>query len=641
MKNLLDEVENFQAGNIQNYYENWKEITSDKNILDIVKNGVRIDFSEIPSHKEMGYMSYSPQEKIIIENEIAKLSKKGVIKKCSPVDDQFISSVFTRTKKDGSHRMILNLKKLNESVEYQHFKMESLQNVLNLITPNAWLASVDLKDAFFTIPVHRDYRKYFRFRNNDILYEFVGMPNGFGPAMRIFTKQVKPPFSHLRKQGHVSVVFVDDSYLQGETFEECEKNIFDTISLLRRLGFVIHVEKSMLTPKQEIEFLGFIISSVDMTIRLAPQKMQKILEKINNLLLLKKPSIRELASVIGTLVAAFPAVTFGRLHYRNLEKLKIYSLQIAAGNFEQKITLTDEATAELRWWTENINACHQIVIPEIDVVFHTDASELGWGASDGSSDIGGRWLESEIQHINILELTAVLFALKSYGCKNKRHLRIMCDNTTAIAYINNMGGVKSHKCDIIAKNIWEICINQNLWISAAHVPGVENKRADKKSREFNDHIEWMLHKTIFDKVVKDLGFKPTIDLFASRLNHQIKTYVSWEPDPQCSAVDAFSISWAELDFYAFPPFSLIGPVLAKCRQENALGIMIMPQWTTQYWYPMMIRMLVKPPLLLPKRPDLLILPHKPQEQHPLAGKMQLMAALVSGRQWKHTNYRKK
>ena len=58
--------------------------------------------------------------------------------------------------------MKLNLKKLNECVEAPHFKMESIKNVICMIEPGAWMASVDLKDAFFTIPNHSDYQKFFK-----------------------------------------------------------------------------------------------------------------------------------------------------------------------------------------------------------------------------------------------------------------------------------------------------------------------------------------------------------------------------------------------------------------------------------------------------------------------------------------------
>ena len=58
------------------------------------------------------------------------------------------------------------------------------------------------------------------------------MPNGYSNAMRVVTKMLKPPFSTLRKQGFISVIFVDDSYLQGGTRDECLENVNESVSLL-------------------------------------------------------------------------------------------------------------------------------------------------------------------------------------------------------------------------------------------------------------------------------------------------------------------------------------------------------------------------------------------------------------------------
>ena len=82
------------------------------------------------------------------------------------------------------------------------------------------------------------------------------MPNGYGPAKRISTKITKAPFSVLRMQGHTSVVYVEDSYLQGDSYESCLKNVNDTTEMLRSLGFIIHPEKSILQPTQSLIYLG-------------------------------------------------------------------------------------------------------------------------------------------------------------------------------------------------------------------------------------------------------------------------------------------------------------------------------------------------------------------------------------------------
>ena len=150
------------------------------------------------------------------------------------------------------------------------------------------------------------------------------MPNGYARAMRIFTKLTKVPFFYLRKKGHPSVVYVDDSYLQGSTKEKCLENVHDTIVLLQSLGFTIHPDKSIFEPAQKITFLGFIIDLITVTITLTAEKKEKISNICQELIEAKKPTIRNLAKAIGNLVASFPAVKYEKLHYRNLENEKLH-----------------------------------------------------------------------------------------------------------------------------------------------------------------------------------------------------------------------------------------------------------------------------------------------------------------------------
>ena len=102
------------------------------------------------------------------------------------------------------------------------------------------------------------------------------MLNGYGPAIRIFTKISKVTFGRLRSLGHNCVVYVNDSYLLTKTNQACLDNILVATELLRELGFVIHTEKSVLIPSQAIVFLGFIISSKNMTLSLTDEKRNKI-----------------------------------------------------------------------------------------------------------------------------------------------------------------------------------------------------------------------------------------------------------------------------------------------------------------------------------------------------------------------------
>ena len=120
-------------------------------------------------------------------------------------------------------------------------------------------------------------------------------PNGYSDAMRVFTKVLKPAFSYLREIEYVSVVYIDDSYLQDETFEECLQNITKTVRLLQSLGFTIHPEKSVLKPTQKLTFLGFVLNSKTMTLTLTDAKKEKIIKLGEGIINRQYIAIKELA----------------------------------------------------------------------------------------------------------------------------------------------------------------------------------------------------------------------------------------------------------------------------------------------------------------------------------------------------------
>ena len=179
----------------------------------------------------------------------------------------------------------------------------------------------------------------------------------------------------------------------------------------------------------------------------------------------------------------------------------------------------------------------------------------------------------------------MFLGLQTY-CKslNNTHIRVYLDNTTAIAVINHMGTSHSPNCNSLGKCIWEWCIGQNIWLTAAHVPGVDNTIADSESHSTKTHTEWMIDNSILQGVLTQFGFQPNIDIFASRLNAQFPAYVSYRPDPGAIAVDAFTLNLAKFQFYAFPPFSVIATLLQKIQEEGATGIVVVPDWPTQSWY---------------------------------------------------------
>ena len=220
------------------------------------------------------------------------------------------------------------------------------------------------------------------------------------------------------------------------------------------------------------------------------------------------------------------------------------------------MSLSAPSLEDIRWWVNNLpSSTRAIYHPNPDITVYTDASGTGWGAKlESGRTTCGIWSHAETEkHINCLELLAIQLALLSLlRDSSSIHVRIMCDNTTAVAYINGMGGSRSLECNTIAKTIWSWAIAKGIWLSAAHIVGSANVDADQLSRNLNLNLEWMFDLHTFQRIVSLFG-RPNIDLFASRLNAQLQDYVSWKPDPKAKFVDAFSLTWSGFYFYASPP----------------------------------------------------------------------------------------
>ena len=161
--------------------------------------------------------TFSQTELKFIYDEIARLESLCIVEKKIPCEGEFISTILTTLKKDGSRRLILNLKKLNKFIAYKKFKMETLKCAIFLLKKNAWMTVLDLKDAYYSVPITLEHRKYLKFYFQGQLYCFTCLPNGLSCAPRVFTKLLKPVFATLKSQGHLSVSYIDDVFLQADT----------------------------------------------------------------------------------------------------------------------------------------------------------------------------------------------------------------------------------------------------------------------------------------------------------------------------------------------------------------------------------------------------------------------------------------
>ncbi|XP_050316059.1 uncharacterized protein LOC126750472 isoform X1 [Anthonomus grandis grandis] len=440
---------------------------------------------------------------------------------------------------------------------------------------------------------------------------------------------MKPVVKFLRSNGIVCVIYLDDILIISKTFETACKDCQATKDLLESLGFLLNSKKSNLVPSQTCTFLGFAYNSISFKVLLPIEKATLIQAQILKLLTKDKCSILTLAQLIGKFVAACPAVKYGWVHLKILERKKYLALRSNRHNYQSTLLLSDCIKSELQWWHQTLThnyGTHIVTNTVFALEIFTDASLTGWGAHCLSKVTHGFWHTCDrVKHINYLELLAAFNALRSFASDlSNCSILLGVDNVTAIACINRMGSVRFKNLNYITRQIWLWCETRNIFLVASYVNTKDNVHADKESR--STYTEYELSNHAFQKICQYFG-KPTIDLFASQLNAKCTRYISWKPDPSSITVDAFTVSWEGQFFYAFPPFSLVLKCLQKIIAEGAQGIVVVPRWNTQPWYSTFCKLLVTKPLVFTPDQSLLSSPFR----DPLWQTLSLEVEILSGR----------
>ena len=327
----------------------------------------------------------------LLRIEIDKLLQKGAIEQVESLEPRsFVSRLFTVPKSNGQRCPVINLRQLNKHVFNKKFRMESLGNVRSLLKQGGFLIKIDLQDAYMSVPVAPKSRCLLVFIFDGKIYRFKVMPFGLNSAPRIFTKLFKPILRLLRSQGMLLIVYLDDILLVAPTANLCLAQGKFLMKLLQDLGFLVNMNKSVLTPTQRIIFLVFLIDSVNMTISLPEEKQLAIIQKTNSLLGQNLVSIRNLCQFVGMCSSTRPALMQAPLFYRK-NQLSINKVLSKTGLnkklcYNQKIRLNFQVRQNLQWWVVEMphHCTAPVFSPPVDVKIATDSSFLGWGCNYGA-----------------------------------------------------------------------------------------------------------------------------------------------------------------------------------------------------------------------------------------------------------------
>lgn len=620
---------------LKKFFPAWQEISNNRWVLETIKLGLKLSFHSLPPSRFL-VTGYHPLEsgRTALLAEVKTLINKKVLIPVPPDEREqgFYSTLFLIKKPDGSYRTIINLKPLNRYIKCPSFKMETLKSTVNLLSQGCFMVSIDLKDAYYHIPMHQDYQKYLRvavqIESQVVHLQYQALPFGINVAPRIFTKIISEMAAHVREESGIFVPYLDDFLLVGNSYPSVQVQLSRTLKILGRLGWQINAGKSSLVPSQVKQFLGIEINSVEQKYFLPQQKINAVSQLISTRLAEPKITIRKAMSLLGLLTATIPAVPWAQIRSRPLQLQILHTWDRKNCNLDQDFFLSDETRGSLQWWLIEGNL--QVGVPWRKVglkILTTDASQTGWGAHIGHHYFQGHWgPHMKSRSSNFRELAAILRGIQeARDLLTGFHVQIRSDNSTAVAYVNKQGGTRNRELMNLAFEIFTLAEENFLSLSAVFLTGRENRQADFLSRRTIHQGDWCLNKEVFQKIVGLWG-SPQIDLFATRENRLVRKFCSLNPSDHPWAIDAFSIEWDWNLAYAFPPAPLIPKVLGKIREDRARVILVAPFWPKRTWFSLLRALSETDPWVLPSG-NLL---HQGPIPHPQVESLHLTAWMLNG-----------
>ncbi|XP_070572493.1 uncharacterized protein [Ptychodera flava] len=348
----------------------WQQLTSDPWILETVQ-GYKLELTSMPEQVHHPVTCVPRAHVCHVDAEVNSLLEKGAITEILPISGQFVSTMFL----------------VPEGTEGWRPKVSPFHLERDFVRVH----SASIWNCQCTSGVHK-----------------ATKTSGFAA----------PTPRHSMCNLHRRLLIL------GRSFQTCQANVNAAVTLLLSLGFLVNWEKSKLVPKQEIQFLGMVINSQEMTISLPQDKVNRLQVECQSLLHRDSVTVRCLSKLLGKMTATLEAVTVAPLHYRSLQKDQLAVLS-QTGSYDTPLSLSLEVKEELKWWMDCLGRWNgRSLLPQKpEVILQTDASKLGRGALCVHNTAQGQWSVMEQKlHINQLEMLAVFKGLDSLVS----HLRDVC-----------------------------------------------------------------------------------------------------------------------------------------------------------------------------------------------------------------------
>ena len=661
--------------------------------LSLVRHGFIPEFLENPNQRRLPRESACSVEQLkVLDVLIMELRQKLVVEECPEPDFSsswdpkmqfhggvrfpvprtvrpWVNVMFAVPKPGKVGRAILNSKPWNVFIVKRAFKMEGIHTLRSIVQLGDYFCTVDISDCYHAFGINQKFKDQLLFRHRGAYLRFRGAPFGISSLPRICTKFLRVIAGYARAHGLRIVVFLDDWIILHQNPDLCVEHTNFLVNLLVNAGFLIRDVKCILRPVQCGLWLGWSVDCLVGPRLVVPYDKRRRTQRTALELLrahrdrkVRVLTMRDLLRFKGRAVSVKDGCAVAVLRTRATQRLILlcyqWDSQLGEVNYDATVDwqlVTREVLQEWTWWVKwfpqwNGKLLH---VPAPTTVTDSDAAgSIGGGMvfldGDVNEDVVAQWHWTRTEmfkSINFKELVSFPQGVKSLAkLLPHRFLdKIWLNNTDtcALSYVVKQGG-RTEYLSRVSEDLWEWLLLQGTMALSLHKRGVDNGKADAASRWRGNRSEWQLNVNVF-KMIDQLWGPHDVDLFASRTNTQLPTFMSRGPSPDAAEFDALQQDWAVWgNLYANPPAVLIPQVLRRVREYKCSITLVAPVWTTQPWIGALMALSIAPPLLLPK--EGLFLPTLPTkwavEQPPwrtaawrLCGRRSL-GEVFSSQQWK-------
>ncbi|XP_057701544.1 uncharacterized protein LOC130921537 [Corythoichthys intestinalis] len=591
----------------------WAARVSDPWVISTLTHGYVLQFRRRPpvSRRVRVTTVSDPARALALSRELSSLLAMGAIE---PVDPRacprgFYSTYFLVPKKTGGFRPVLDLRGLNRYLKVLPFRMLTVADVLRVVARGEWFTSVDLKDAYFHVPVAPRHRRFLRFAYRGRHWQFRVLPFGLSLSPRVFTRVVRAGLAPLQSVGMKILPYLDDWLLCAPSRAQAYGDTAVLLAHVDRLGIRVNLGKSCLVPSQQATFLGVSLDSVAMLARPSSRRVEAALRLLSHFPVGQVRPYLTFLRLLGVLTSLTAVVPLGLLFLRPLQRwLNGFRLD-ARRHRRRLLRVSSRCAVALAPWRNGAFLLEGVplgVAPVRREVVTTDASRLGWGAVWQRRAARGSWsLRDHAVHINVLELRAVHLALRHfYPFLRGRHVLVRSDNAAAVYHINHQGGTRSAHLLEASRRLLVWAAPRLASLRAAYLPGQLNRLADSLSRRRLQPGEWRLHPEVVRAIWGVFG-QAEVDLFASRESAHCPLWFSLGERSSPLGQDALAHPWPRVLLYAFPPLPLIWLTLRRVSLEGHSLLLVAPFWPARLWFPLLRSLCVGEPWCLPERRDLL------------------------------------